>query len=42
MQSILDGVSLGAAHRAEGFDPAVVEGDYGLEKEMFCHRAGVC
>ena len=34
MQSILDGVSLGATHRAEGYDPAVVEGDYGLEKEV--------
>ena len=34
MQSILDGVSLGAAHRAEGYDPAVVEGDYSLEKEV--------
>ena len=34
MQSILDGVSLGAAHRVEGHDPAVVEGDYGLEKEV--------
>ena len=34
MQSILDGVSLGAAHRAEGYDPMVVEGDYSLEKEV--------
>ena len=32
--SILDGVSLGAIHRAEGHDPAVVEGHYGLEKEV--------
>ena len=22
------------AHRAEGYDPAVVEGDHGLEKEV--------
>ena len=34
MQSILDGVSLGATHRAEGYDPAIVEGNYGLEKEV--------
>ena len=34
MQSILDGVSLGAMHRVEGHDPAAVEGDYGLEKEV--------
>ena len=34
MQSILDGVSLGPTHRPEGHDPAVVEGDYGLEKEV--------
>ena len=31
--SVLDGVSLGATHRAEGYDPAVVEGDYSLGKE---------
>ena len=34
MWSILDGVSLGATHRTEGYDPAVVEGDYGIEKEV--------
>ena len=34
MRSVLDGVSLGATHMAEGYDPAVVEGDYGLEKEI--------
>ena len=39
MQSILEGVSLGAAHRAEGYKPAVVEGDHGLEKEV-CVTAG--
>ena len=33
MQSILDGVALGATHRAEGYDPEVVEGDHGIEKE---------
>ena len=32
--SILDGVALGATHRAEGYDPAVVEGDHGLEKDV--------
>ena len=39
MQSILNGVSLGATHRVEGHDPAVVEGNYGLEKEV-CVAAG--
>ena len=34
MQSILDGVAIGAAHRAEGYDPAVVEDDHGIEKEV--------
>ena len=34
VQSVLDGVSLGATHRVEGHDLAVVEGDYGLEKEV--------
>ena len=34
LQSVLDGVSLGAAHRAEGYDPTVVEGDHGIEKEV--------
>ena len=34
MQSILDGVTLGTAHRAEGHDPSVVEGDYDIEKEV--------
>ena len=33
-QSILDGESLSATHRAEGHDPAVVESNYGLEKEV--------
>ena len=39
MRSILDGVTLGATHRAEGYDPAVVEGDYDVEKEV-CVTAG--
>ena len=34
MQSILDGVALGATHRAEDYDSAVVEGDHGIEKEI--------
>ena len=34
MQSILDGVTLGMAHRAEGHDPSVVEGDHNIEKEV--------
>ena len=34
VRSILDGVTLGAAHRVEGYDPAVVESDCGMEKEV--------
>ena len=34
MQSILDGVTLGAAQRAERDDPAMVEGDHNMEKEV--------
>ena len=34
IQSILDGVTLGATQRAEGDDPAVVEGNYEIEKEV--------
>ena len=34
MQSILDGVTLGAMQRAEGDDPAMVEGDHEIEKEV--------
>ena len=34
VQSILDGVGLGAAHRAEDYDPEVVEGDHSIEKEV--------
>ena len=32
--SILDGVTLGAAQRAEGDDPTIVEGDQVLEREV--------
>ena len=39
VQSILDGVTLGATLRAEGCDPAVVEGDHNIEKEV-CVAAG--
>ena len=39
MQSVLDGVTLGATKRAEGDDPAMVEGDHEIEKEI-CVTAG--
>ena len=39
MQSVLDGVTLGAVQRAEGDDPAMVEGDHNVEKEV-CVTAG--
>ena len=39
MQSILDGATLGATQRAEGDDPAIVEGDQKIEKEV-CVAAG--
>ena len=34
MQSVLDGATLGATQRAEGEDPAVVEGDQDKEEEV--------
>ena len=34
VQSILDGVTLGTAHRAECHDPTVVEGDHNIEREV--------
>ena len=34
MQSILDGATLGTTQRAERDDPAVVEGDHEIEKEV--------
>ena len=37
--STLEGISLGATHRTEGYDPAIVEGNYSLEKEV-CVSAG--
>ena len=39
MQSILDGVTLGTTQRVEGDDPAMVEGDHNIEKEV-CVTAG--
>ena len=33
LQSILDGATLGAAQRAEGDDPAMVEGDQEKERK---------
>ena len=39
VQSILDGLTLGATQRAEGCDPSVVEGDHNIEKEV-CVTAG--
>ena len=39
MQSILDGTTFGAIQRAEEDDPAVVEGDQEMEKEV-CVAAG--
>ena len=34
VQSVLDGVTLGATQRAQGDDPAMVEGDHNIEKEV--------
>ena len=34
MQSVLDRVTLGATQRAEEDDPAMVEGDQEIEKEV--------
>ena len=34
MWSVPDGVTLGATNRAEGYDPALVESDCGIEKEV--------
>ena len=34
MHTILDGATLGASQRAEGEDPAVIEGDQEKEKEV--------
>ena len=34
MQAILDGATIGASQRVEGEDPAVIEGDQQMEKEV--------
>ena len=34
VRSILDGITLGATHREGSHDPAVVEGDHGVEKQV--------
>ena len=34
MWSILDGITLGATQRVEGDDPAIVDGDHNIEKEV--------
>ena len=39
MQYVLDGENLGATQRAKGDDPAMVEGDHNMEKEV-CVIAG--
>ena len=32
MQAVLDGATIGAFHRAEGEDPAIIEGDLQRDK----------
>ena len=39
VRSILDGITLGATHRAESHDPSRMESDHALEKEV-CVAAG--
>ena len=34
VQAILDGATMGASQRAEGEDPAIIEGDQQMEKEV--------
>ena len=34
MQAVLDGVTIGASQRAEGEDPALIEGDQQKVKEV--------
>ena len=40
VRSILNGVTLGAAHQMEVYDPTVIEVDHGLEQEV--HVAAAC
>ena len=44
VQSIPDGVTLSATHRAEGCDSAVVECDHNIEKEVYVAAVwgGIC
>ena len=35
VRSVLDGITLGATHRAESHHPTVVEDDHGMEKEVY-------
>ena len=41
MQSVLDGVTLGMVHMAEGHDLSVVEGDHNVEKEVHVTKGQV-
>ena len=34
VRSVLDGITLGAAHRVESYDPSIAEDDHGMEKEI--------
>ena len=34
VRSIFNGITLGAAHKAEVYDPTTVEGDHDLEQEV--------
>ena len=34
VKSILNGITLGAAHRAEVYEPTIVKGDHDLEQEV--------
>ena len=38
VRSILDGITLGAAHRAEVYNATVAEGDHDLEQEVHVHH----
>ena len=35
VQTILDGATMGASHRVEGENPAIIESDQQLEKEVW-------
>ena len=40
VRSILNGITLQAAHRAEIYDPTVIEGDHDLDQEV--HATAGC